>query len=138
MAQSKYTPQRRKAILEAVANGHHLKVAAALHEVSEATVHQWQHTHPEFATAIACARAEAEDKCLRVIVSAIPKDWKAAAWYLERTRPDRWARKDTLNIAGPTITADLVAEAAKRAEARQIRLAQPPAESAHPGPDEAA
>lgn len=37
------------------------------------------------------ARADGEARNLVLIASAAPKDWKAAAWILERTHPERYA-----------------------------------------------
>jgi hypothetical protein len=42
------------------------------------------------------ADAEAEAKAVKVIVDAAQDGtWRAAAWWLERRRPDRWARRET-------------------------------------------
>jgi hypothetical protein len=42
------------------------------------------------------ARAHGELADLKVIHEAMPTTWTAAAWYLERSRPERWGRRDRL------------------------------------------
>ena len=38
------------------------------------------------------ARAAGEAAALKIIHAAMPTTWQAAAWFLERSRPERWAR----------------------------------------------
>ena len=40
------------------------------------------------------AQAVFERKCITVIEDAAPNNWQAAAWLLERTRPDRYGKVD--------------------------------------------
>lgn len=46
----------------------------------------------EFRAAIDRARAVGEARNVAQIAQAAAKDWKAAAWLLERSSPDRWGR----------------------------------------------
>lgn len=47
------------------------------------------------------ARAECEGLFVGAIRSAALNDkWQAAAWFLERSAPERWGRKDHLTLAG--------------------------------------
>ncbi len=39
------------------------------------------------------AEALSELECLKIIKAARERDWHACAWYLERTRPARYARR---------------------------------------------
>ncbi len=39
------------------------------------------------------AEALCELECLKIIKAAQQRDWHACAWYLERTRPARYARR---------------------------------------------
>lgn len=47
------------------------------------------------------AQAAAEMRALGVINAAFTDDWKAAAWYLERTKPERYSRRDRVGLEGP-------------------------------------
>ena len=46
------------------------------------------------------AMATAEHRNVMVIQQAAPKNWTAAAWFLERRCPEEWGRKDTLRMGG--------------------------------------
>jgi transposase len=39
------------------------------------------------------AQAEVEIQCVKGILEASKKDWRAAAWFLERRYPERWGSK---------------------------------------------
>lgn len=46
------------------------------------------------------ARATAEVRALHQINSAMSDSWQAAAWFLERTKPDRYGRQTRVNLEG--------------------------------------
>lgn len=46
------------------------------------------------------AKAAAEIKALTTIQQAMPDNWQAAGWYLERTYPDRYGRRERVNLSG--------------------------------------
>ena len=105
-------------IAEYVAAGCSLEAAAAACGVGARTAYSWQSVGEEwdeaepveipedrrpfaiFAAAIRDARLAAEPRHLRVIERASATDWKAAAWILERTRPERFGRVDRLRVGG--------------------------------------
>lgn len=55
----------------------------------------------EFREAIKGAEAQAEAAAVVVIREAMPTSWQAAAWYLERRYPDRYARRERTEVSGP-------------------------------------
>lgn len=50
--------------------------------------------YPDFSEAVKRARAEGRRGHVKNIVSASEKNWQASAWFLERSDPDHWARRD--------------------------------------------
>lgn len=48
------------------------------------------------------AQSAAEMRALGVINAAFANDWHAAAWFLERTKPERYTRRDKVSLEGST------------------------------------
>lgn len=46
------------------------------------------------------ARSRAEVDTLKLIRTAADTSWRAAAWFLERTRPERYGPRQNVNLAG--------------------------------------
>jgi hypothetical protein len=109
------TPDRHRRIVDMIRLGSYAAVAATACGIGESTFYQWtkrgreaewnddgtlanQDDRPyvEFAEAVKEAEAAAEVQSVGTIRQAGQQSWQAAAWYLERKYPDRWARKDTL------------------------------------------
>jgi len=110
-----------KGISEAVRRGMPITKAAHLAGVSTAAVMQWCRRGREaeiilaeggeitpneercvnFLQMVESARAEAQQAHLANIVQAAGNGaWQASAWFLERTDPENWARRDRLAITG--------------------------------------
>lgn len=53
-----------------------------------------------FLQAATKARAMAEVRNLTVIQQASSENWQAAAWWLERTMPDKFGRRDRMSLEG--------------------------------------
>jgi hypothetical protein len=111
-----------EAIVRALKAGAFLKDAAQAAGIAESTVHAWlarghQWINPEsggrlanvpkadlpyleFVESVEKARAEAVVFNLAVIRKAAQAGhWQAAAWYLERTRPDEYGRRTRFDVA---------------------------------------
>jgi hypothetical protein len=97
---------------EALRAGHTRDTAAALAGIGASTLYAWMAaaSQPdaapefvEFLDAIKKAEIEAEDALLAIVRRAAPKSRQAAAWILERRRPDSWGRKfkADLSVAPP-------------------------------------
>ena len=87
-----FTPQLQKRICDFVADGNTFKTACDAFGIGERTLYDWIERYPAFAAAVYRARAKAKAKLVRVITNAAPKDWRAAAWILERSWPNEYAR----------------------------------------------
>lgn len=89
-------------IVQIIKAGGFQESAAAAAGISRRTFYSWlargdsdapeDEPYREFREAVERAKAEAESRHVVLISSAAAKDWKAAAWLLERHNPERWAK----------------------------------------------
>jgi hypothetical protein len=120
-AQSKFSLEIQRAIVESLRGGNYLEPSAEAAGVSRQTVLEWirrgegrddRSCEPEFeafALAVRQARAEAERNAVRALTAAMPEDWRAAEAWLKRARPDRWTdRQQVQHDVGETL-AELLA-----------------------------
>jgi hypothetical protein len=110
---------RWEVIVDRVRAGVPPEVAAIATGVGRATYYRWmqrgedrwidgrmvraEKRYRDFRDALDRAFAEAEAVAIAHIRKAgeDPKTWQAEAWYLERSRSERWRRRDTVHQAGP-------------------------------------
>lgn len=88
----------------AIRAGNRVSAAAMYAGISTTSVHEWLRrgegrdaraaTEPyvSFAREVRQARAHAEVAAVAAIRRAMPRNWRAAAWWLERARPAEWRR----------------------------------------------
>lgn len=76
-------------------------MAARAAGTGESTLYEWMERKPEFTEAVKSAEAEREKRLLIIINDAAPRSWQAAAWILERTAGQRYAKPET-QIKGMT------------------------------------
>lgn len=104
----KLTPEIAANIIQYIKSGSSLKHAAEHTGLSERTLHNWlergraaedantpgKDVHfLHFFRSVAVSRAQVAVKIAATIISATQKDWRAGAWWLERTFPNEWGRK---------------------------------------------
>ena len=94
---------KREVFLMAIRAGNRVSAAATYAGISTTSVHEWLRrgegrdaraaTEPyvSFAREVRQARAHAEVAAVAKIRAAMPRNWRAAAWWLERTNP-AWRR----------------------------------------------
>jgi len=107
-APSKFNEDRADKLLQAVRGGNYLETAARYAGISYPTLRRWilkaddpsaPPEYVEFKEALEKARADAEVASLAKIQKAAGEGaWQAAAWYLERSWPERWGRRDTNRV----------------------------------------
>jgi transposase-like protein len=109
---TKLTPELQEEILRGIRAGAYPEVAAQRVGIGSSTFYQWMQRgrqareagHPdqftEFAEAVEEAKGHAETRAVAVVLKAAEKSWRAAAWWLERTRPQRYGHKHTLEHGG--------------------------------------
>lgn len=100
----KFTPATIDKLCEHLKFGHFVKTACQLVGIAENTYYHWKRTaekakHPSrlqryFLQSIARAEAEGIDFHVKSLHKGAINDWRASAFYLERRRPDMWARKE--------------------------------------------
>jgi len=89
---SKYTPERVKAIIQAIEVGAPYRHAAAVAGIDEDTFTNWKKRHSEFSDAVKEAEGKAVTGRLARIRMAEPDHWQAAAWWLERKYPNEFGK----------------------------------------------
>jgi transposase-like protein len=116
---SKLTPALQERIVRAVREGNYPETAAQAEGVDRATYYRWMdkgakvaggndaasakaeaeaRPYRDFRDAVTRARATAQRKMLGYVAKAAPKDPENARWYLERTAPDLFGRRDKLVV----------------------------------------
>lgn len=85
-------------IVAAVAKGLPRDTAAKLAAISPRTLYQWlargrdgEEPFAQFSQRVKRAEAESEEEMVSRVREASKTTWQAAAWWLERRRPERWA-----------------------------------------------
>lgn len=119
---TKATDETFKKIVDAVQAGVWIEQAAHLASIHPSTLYDWvaqgerareveeitgkamteqERRLAEFSDTLKKARAEAEARNVALIQKAAQNGtWQAAAWYLERSAPQRWGRKDRMELTG--------------------------------------
>lgn len=95
---TKYSQQLAEKIANLVAEGHTYKEAYQLAGLSQSAFFKYMDKHREFKQLIKKAVEERdrviEAEAVKCILNAIQKGtWQAAAWWLERTNPEKYALK---------------------------------------------
>ncbi len=102
----KFTQEVAGKILGALRAGNFLETAAAYAGIDSDTIRRWAKAGARgkdaelasFAREIDQARAAAEVRDVAIIAKAAESEWTAAAWRLERRAPERWGRRDRMQV----------------------------------------
>lgn len=101
---SGYTPEIHQQIVETLESGVSIRDCCAFVGISQATYYEWGKKFPEFSEATLRARVKARVGAAQVVQrsalgdpsKSVPPNVEDAKWYLERTDPANWGRKDML------------------------------------------
>jgi len=106
----KLTPALIEKIVGYLRAGAYVETAAAAAGISKQTLYTWLRRavdeneedpiFAKFAAAVEEAQALAEVRDIALIGKAAETQWQAAAWRLERKSPERWGRKDRVELSG--------------------------------------
>lgn len=107
---SDLTPELEGKLLSMIRAGAPLQSACAACGIGYSTLNEWRRrgegTHKrkatpeyqEFSQKLSIAEAQAEVNLVALIRAAVPNDWRAGAWLLERRFSDRWSNTQRLQI----------------------------------------
>ena len=94
----KKSPELLAEILQTIREGQPITRAARLCGVNPDSVHRWRQEDPDFNEAVEEAVEFQVAVLTRKVDQASDTDWKAAAWRLERLRPDEFGSKREVNV----------------------------------------
>lgn len=105
---TKLTPEVQEKIVSLVRAGNYPEVAAQAAGVGRSTYYDWMRwadekgkPYSDFSEAVKEAQAAAESHAVTIIrKAAMDGSWQAAAWFLERSKAERWRRKENVELTG--------------------------------------
>ena len=102
---TKLTERTKDDIVKALRAGNSRRDSALYAGVSETTFYSWmargregEPLFAEFLEAVEKAEAQSVVRNVAIIQRAAEETWQAAAWWLERKRPDDWGRRQRMDI----------------------------------------
>lgn len=122
------TLDRQERVIQALRLGNTRKASATAGSVTFPTFLAQIKRDPEFAAAVQAAEDEAERSALQTIRDAMPDTWQAAAWWLERRRPQQYGKQERL-----TLLRDLAKDAEKLSDEELALLAYGDGDEDEPG-----
>ena len=98
----KYTPETVQTIIKAIGDGLTIEDACEVAGISEQTFYRWK-TEPDkhdLCDSLKKAEIAGEQMRLASITRQGEKDWRAHAWYLERTKQAKYALRNKVEHSG--------------------------------------
>lgn len=90
---TKLTKEREKIIKDCLEAGMSYKDVCTCSGITFETFNQWRKTNPQFNTLVEKAELATMQLALKSVKVGMIKDWRSAAWWLERRRPEEYGRK---------------------------------------------
>jgi len=84
--------------LKYIARGMTVKDAATIARINLSYVYAYRDKNPEFAKAMDTALIATDVRATMLVRRSMTKQWQAAAWWLERKRPDEFALKNKTEL----------------------------------------
>ena len=103
---SKLNPEVQDRIVSAIRAGNFAHVAAGYAGISESTFYRWMQSGQQgkndqlraFWEEVKDAEYEAEVRAVAMVQKHMADNWQAAMTYLERKFPERWGRRDRIQV----------------------------------------
>lgn len=92
----KYTTVLAHQICDLIAKGVPLSAAASGSGINKSTLHRWRNEKEEFGDMVNQAIGVSEARLITEISTC--EDWRAKAWILERRFPDRWSKREQIDM----------------------------------------
>jgi hypothetical protein len=99
----KYTADRVKEITDFLAQGMSRDDSCDLVGINQDTFYDWM-KRPEFSEAVLRAEKQCKQRNIVRIQNASKKDWRAAAWWMERKHPEEYAFTTKHDVSGEAKT----------------------------------
>lgn len=94
--QGKFTTILAHQVCDLIAKGVPFDAAASGSGIHVSTIHRWRKEREDFAEMIEQAIGVSEARLITEISTC--EDWRAKAWILERRFPDRWSKRDQVDL----------------------------------------
>lgn len=102
------TKEKEEILVALLSDGMSQTKACKYVGVSEETIIQHKKRFPEFPERIEKAMLETHKLAHKSIKVGMTKDWKAGAWWLERTEPERFREKKEIEFSEkPSLVQDM-------------------------------
>jgi hypothetical protein len=95
---SKRTPALVDALCRLLSAGATRRAACAQVGIHHDSFYAWLERDPTFSDAIQKAESDAELRFTAIVAQAAADSWQAAAWWLERRRPDDYGRRERVDV----------------------------------------
>lgn len=95
---SKLTAEIKQKVKELIELGMNYKDVCLSIGITEETFSQWRKKYSEFSELVDSANSKVKEISLKSIRVGEMRDWKAAAWRLERRWPDEYKEKKEIEV----------------------------------------
>ena len=121
------TDEAKAKIVKAVRLGLWPDRAAEMHGIRPSSMRNERKRDAEFATALKEAEAQAEASVHGKILRHMDKQWTACAWMLERRWPQRWAKREIVDVGAGSDAKRLLEQIQTMRQVSQMPTEEPPA-----------
>ena len=121
------TDEAKAKIVKAVRLGLWPDRAAQMHGIKPGTMRKERKLDKEFSTALKEAEAQAEASVHGKMLRHMDKQWTACAWMLERRWPQRWAKREIVDVGAGSDAKRLLEQIQTMRQVSQMPTEEPPA-----------
>lgn len=104
------TKEKEEKIIELLADGMSQSKACSYVGISEDTLIRHKNKFCGFCERLEKAFLETHKLAHKSVKVGMLKDWKAGAWWLERTEPERFKEKKEVEVTKPSLVMDMFDE----------------------------